>query len=61
MLDIIRDIEEFIEKLEKRKEELEMLEGELLIYADEEFMESIKRGLKDLEDGRFKRCETLER
>jgi len=33
LLDIVRDIEEFIEKLEKRKEELEMLEGELLIYA----------------------------
>jgi len=60
LLDIIRDIEEFIEKLEKRKEELEMLKDELLIYADEEFMESIKRGLKDLEDGKFKRYETLE-
>ena len=33
LLDIVRDIEEFIEKLEKRKEGLEMLEGELLIYA----------------------------
>ncbi len=60
LIDIVRDIEEFIEKLEKRRGELEELKDELLIYSDEEFMESIKRGLKDLEEGRFKRCESLE-
>lgn len=59
LIDIVRDIEEFIEKLEKRRGELEELKEEVLIYSDEEFMESIKRGLKDLEEGRFKRCESL--
>ncbi|MFQ6061669.1 MAG: hypothetical protein ACE5J9_00615 [Methanosarcinales archaeon] len=41
--------EKFIDKLNKRKEELEELKDDLLIYNDPEFMESIKRGLKDLE------------
>ncbi len=57
MLEI--DIEEFIERLKKMKGELEMLKDELLIYSDEEFMESIKRGLKDFEEGKFRRCESL--
>lgn len=60
LIDIVRDIEEFIEKLERRKGELEELKDELLIYSDEEFIESIMSGLKDLEEGRFKRCESLE-
>jgi hypothetical protein len=53
-------MEEFIGKLEKRKEELEELKDELLIYSDKEFIESISRGLKDLEEGRFKRCDNLD-
>jgi len=60
LVDIVRDIEEFIERLEKRKEELEELKDELLIYSDEEFMESIRRGLKDFEEGRYRRCESFE-
>jgi len=60
LLDIVRDIEEFIERLEKRKEELEELKDELLIYSDEEFMESIRRGLKDFEEGKCRRCESFE-
>jgi len=60
LLDIVNDITEFIERLEKRKEELEELRDELLIYNDEEFIESIKRGLKDFNEGKFKRCEGLD-
>jgi len=60
LIDIVRDIEEFIEKLEKRKEELENLKDELLIYSDKAFLESILRGLKDFERGRLRRCENLE-
>jgi|GEM_PF-1825340 predicted nuclease with TOPRIM domain len=59
LVDIVNDITEFIEELERRKEELEELRDELLIYDDEEFIESIKRGLKDLDEGKFKRCGDL--
>ncbi len=37
LIDIVKDIEEFIEKLEKRKEELEDPKDELLIYSDKAF------------------------
>lgn len=60
LVDIVNDITEFIERLERRKEEFEELKDELLVYSDEEFIESIKRGLKDLEGGKFKRCESLD-
>ncbi|RLI80377.1 hypothetical protein DRP05_00950 [Archaeoglobales archaeon] len=60
LIDIIEDIEAFISRLEKRKEELEELKDELLIYSDEKFMESIRKGLKDLEEGKFKRCESID-
>ena len=46
ILNIIEDFEEFIGKLERRREELEDFKDELLIYSDSEFMESIRRGLK---------------
>ena len=59
LVEIINDIEEFIERLEKKKQALEELKDELLIYSDEEFMKSVERGLEDLKEGRFKRCTDL--
>ena len=60
LVDIVNDATEFIERLERRKEELEELRDELLVYSDEEFIESIEKGLKDFEEGKFKRCENLD-
>jgi len=47
-----------IGKFEKRKERLEELKDEILVYNDEESKDSINRGLKYLKEGRFKRCES---
>lgn len=60
MLDIIEDIENFIRQLEKRRGELEELKDEILIFSDAEFIDSIQRGLSDLEQGRSKVCSNLE-
>ncbi len=57
LLDLISDFEDFINKLEKRKEELEMLKDDLLIYSDTVFMESIKKGIEDAESGNTVKCE----
>ncbi|MDI6886544.1 MAG: hypothetical protein QMD22_09465 [archaeon] len=57
ILSIIEDFEEFIGKLERRREELEELKDELLIYSDSEFMESIRRGLEEVEKGETVKCE----
>jgi len=58
ILEIIEDFEDFITKLEKRKDELEELKDELLIYSDSEFMESIRRGHEEAEKGETVKCET---
>ena len=57
LLDLISDFEDFINKLEKRKEELEVLKDDLLIYSDPGFMESIKKGIDDAESGNTVKCE----
>ena len=59
IIDIIEDFEEFIEKLEKRKGELEELKDYLLIYRDEEFLESIQRGRRDFKERRSRKCRDL--
>ena len=46
-----------IGKLERRREELEELKDELLLYNDTEFMESIKRGREELKKGETITCE----
>lgn len=56
LLDLISDFEDFINKLEKRKEELEMLKDDLLIYSDPEFMASIKKGISEAESGDTVKC-----
>ena len=56
LIDLISDFEEFINKLEKRKEELEMLKDDLLIYDDLEFMESIKKGISEADSGYTVKC-----
>lgn len=56
LLDILEDFEEFISKLENRRAELEDLKDELLIYRDLEFMESITRGLEEMERGETVTC-----
>jgi len=50
--------EEFLSKLESRREELEELKDELMIYSDPEFMESIRRGLEEVRKGETVRCES---
>jgi hypothetical protein len=57
IVDLIEDFEEFIGKLEKRRDDLEELKDVLLIYSDSEFMESIRRGLEEMEKGETVRCE----
>ena len=57
ILNIIEDFEEFIGKLERRREELEDFKDELLIYSDSEFMESIRRGFEKAEKGETVKCE----
>ena len=57
ILNIIEDFEEFIGKLERRREELEDFKDELLIYSDSEFMESIRRGFEEAEKGETVKCE----
>lgn len=49
ILDMICDFEELLEELK----------DDLLIYNDPEFMESIKRGLKDLEKKEVVKCEDM--
>ena len=44
LVSTITDIELFIGKLEKRKERLEELKDEILVYNDEESKDSINRG-----------------
>ncbi|NAS89371.1 hypothetical protein C4E24_06505 [ANME-1 cluster archaeon AG-394-G21] len=57
ILNIIEDFEEFIGKLERRREELEDFKDELLIYSDLEFMESIRRGVEEAENCETVKCE----
>lgn len=60
LIDLISDFEDFINKLEKRKEELELLKDDLLIYSDPEFMESIKKGINEAESGCTAKCEGIQ-
>ncbi len=60
LIDLISDFEEFISKLEKRKEDLEMLKDDLLIYSDPEFMKSIKKGISEAESGYTVKCEDIQ-
>ena len=60
IIGLIDDFEEFINKMEKRKEQLEELKDELLIYRDVEFMESLKRADEDVNAGRVTRCNTAD-
>ena len=59
LLELISDFEDFIDRLEKRKADLEELKDELLIYSDPEFMESIEIGLRESEIGDTVRCDDL--
>jgi len=59
LLAIISDFEDFITKLEKRKEELELLKDDLLIYSDPEFMESIKKGISEAQSGQTVKCKNI--
>ena len=58
IIGLIDDFEEFINKMEKRKEQLEELKDDLLIYTDPEFLESLKRAEEDVKAGRIKVCKT---
>ena len=59
LLDLIYDFEDFITKLERRKEELELLKDDLLIYSDPEFMESIKKGISEAQSGHTVKCKNI--
>jgi len=58
IIGLIDDFEEFINKMEKRKEQLEELKDDLLIYTDPEFLESLKRAEEDVKAGRITVCKT---
>ncbi len=60
LIDLISDFEDFINKIDKRKEELEMLKDDLLIYSDPEFMKSIKKGISEAESGDTIKCKGLQ-
>jgi len=60
LLDLISDFEDFITKLERRKEELELLKDDLLIYSDPEFMESIKKGISEAQSGDTVKCKNFQ-
>ena len=53
---MIEDFDSFFEKLEKRKEELDEIRDDILIYGDPAFLESIRRADEDAAAGRVKRC-----
>jgi flagellar motility protein MotE (MotC chaperone) len=53
---MLEDFDAFFEKLEKRKEELDEVRDELLIYSDPELLESVKRADADAAAGRLKHC-----
>lgn len=59
LIGLISDFEDFINKIDKRKEELEMLKDDLLIYSDPEFMESIRKGMSEAESGDTIKCKGL--
>ena len=54
---ITNNFEEFIDRLTMRKDELRELKDRLLIYNDPAFMESIKTGIKEAEEGAVVKCE----
>ena len=56
LVGMMEDFEAFFERLEKRKEELDEIRDELLIYGDPAFLESIRRADADAAAGRVKRC-----
>ncbi len=41
----------------KKKEKLDVLKDDLLIYSDPGFMESIKKGIDDAKSGKTVKCE----
>jgi len=56
IIGLINDFEDFFVKIEKRKEQLEELKENIMIYEDVEFMKSIKRADEDVKKGRIKIC-----
>ena len=58
--DMINDFEEFIDRLAMRTDELIELKDDLLIYNDPAFMNSIKTGLKEAEEGTVAKCDDVE-
>jgi len=60
LLSVIEDFEEFLDRLESRREALEELKDELLIFSDREFMDSIRQGLADLDKRETIKCESEE-
>ena len=53
---MIEDFDSFFEKLEKRKEALDEIRDEILIYGDPAFLESIRRADEDAAAGKVSRC-----
>ena len=53
---MIEDFETFLDKLEKRREQLDDIRDDLLIYKDPVFLESIRRADADAREGRMKHC-----
>lgn len=50
-MDVVRDLMELREKISEGLEKLDSIIETLEIMSDEELMESIRRGLKDIEEG----------
>ena len=58
-LEMVDDFETFLDKLEKRREQLEEVRDELLIYSNPEFMESLRRADEDSKAGRVTHCKDM--
>jgi len=56
--DFLRNASKLVGRMEERKEGLESLKDELLIYSDEEFMQGLRRAEEDIKAGRITRCNT---
>jgi len=56
--DFLRNASKLVGRMEERREGLEGLKDELLIYGDEEFMQGLRRAEEDIKAGRITRCDT---